>query len=85
MTADAMLGPIRAKHARDGWQLDHAGTGWALTKRIRALTARVYATTAATCSWSVYYDNGCMLREVSWGDVEEAKALADKWIQDYLS
>jgi hypothetical protein len=85
MTGDEVvqLGPIRPEHACDGWRLggDEAN-GWCLYRPVGDLVAKVHGTTATTCAWGIYRPDGTMIREASWDDVDEAKALADKWIQE---
>jgi hypothetical protein len=82
----ARLGPIRPEHACGGWRLegDDRG-GWSLSKRVGDAVAKIRPTTPTTVSWGVYAADGRMLREASWDDVAEAKALADKWIREKLS
>jgi len=79
------LGPIRPEHVGDGWRLDgDERGGWSLCKRVGdGVVAKIRATTSTTCAWSVYAADGRMLREASWDDVDEAKALADKWIREH--
>lgn len=79
------LGPIRAEHAIDGWQLRGDGRGgWHLMKDYARLIGVISATTPTTCSWQITTRTGDLRREASGGeDVAAARAAADEWVANH--
>lgn len=78
------VGPIRPEHATGGWTLkgDHSGR-WYLSKPAgHGTLARIMATGTDTCAWGIYHPDGRMIREASAESVQDAKALAQRWIQE---
>jgi hypothetical protein len=83
MNTDHWPGAIRPEHARDGWQFQGGQDREMLVKRFGERTARIRATTATSCAWSIYRADGRLLREASERHVRDAKNAVARWIREH--